>query len=42
MNKNRLIAGLFVAIVVALLLSVYVYRAFQRASAVRPSRRNKS
>ena len=37
MNKNRLIAGLFVAIVVALLLSVYVYRAFERASAVRPT-----
>ena len=37
MNKNRLIAGLFIAVVVALLLSVYVYRAFQRASAVRPT-----
>jgi pilus assembly protein CpaB len=36
MNKNRLIAGLLIAITVALLLSVYVYRAFQRASAVRP------
>src|SRR5580704_11384562 len=36
MNKNRLIAGLFVAISVALILSVYVYRAFQRASATRP------
>ena len=37
MNKNRLIAGLFIAVVVALLLSVYVYRAFERASAVRPA-----
>ena len=37
MNKNRLIAGLFIAVVVALLLSVYVYRAFERASAVRPT-----
>ena len=36
MNKNRAVIGLFLAVVVALLLSVYVYRAFQQASAVRP------
>ncbi len=36
MNKNRAVIGLAVALVVALLLSVYVYRAFQQASAVRP------
>lgn len=38
MNKNRAIIGLFVAVFVAVLLSVYVYRAFQQASAVRPSK----
>jgi pilus assembly protein CpaB len=37
MNKNRVIIGLFLAVVVAVLLSAYVYRAFQQASAVRPS-----
>jgi len=36
MNKNRVIIGLFLAVGVAILLSVYVYRAFQQASAVRP------
>jgi pilus assembly protein CpaB len=36
MNKNRIFIGLSLAIIVALLLSVYVYRAFQQASAVRP------
>jgi pilus assembly protein CpaB len=36
MNKNRVIIGLFLAVVVAILLSAYVYRAFQQASAVRP------
>lgn len=36
MNKNRVIIGLFLAVVVAVLLSAYVYRAFQQASAVRP------
>jgi pilus assembly protein CpaB len=36
MNKNRLIAGLALAVGVALLFSIYVYRSFQRASAVQP------
>lgn len=36
MNKNRVIIGLFLAVVVAILLSAYVYRAFQQVSAVRP------
>jgi pilus assembly protein CpaB len=36
MNKNRIFIGLALALVVALLLSSYVYRAFQQASAVRP------
>lgn len=36
MNKYRVFIGLALAIVVAFLLSVYVYRAFQQASAVRP------
>src|SRR6266446_6067728 len=34
MNRNRVILGLFVAIAVAVLLSVFVYRAFQRAAVV--------
>jgi pilus assembly protein CpaB len=38
MNKNRLITGLFLASAVALLFSVYVYHAFQQASAVRPTK----
>src|ERR1700729_1971519 len=38
MNKNRVIFGLVVAIAVAVLLSVFVYREFQQASAVRPVR----
>jgi pilus assembly protein CpaB len=38
MNKNRMIIGLFLAVVVAILLSAYVYRAFQQATAVRPSK----
>jgi pilus assembly protein CpaB len=33
-----MVAGLFLAVVVAILLSAYVYRAFQQATAVRPSR----
>src|SRR5271154_1409735 len=37
MNNTRVIAGLLISIVVALLLSTYVYHAFQRASAVRPT-----
>jgi pilus assembly protein CpaB len=35
-NNNRMIVGLTVAVIVALLLSVYVYHAFQQASAVKP------
>jgi pilus assembly protein CpaB len=38
MNKNRVIIGLFVAISVALLLSLYVYHAFRQATAVQPVR----
>ena len=38
MNKNRLFGGLALAIVVALLSSVYVYHAFQRVSAVSPTK----
>ena len=38
MNKNRLVFGLALAFGVALLLSVYVYHAFQRASAVHPTK----
>lgn len=38
MNKNRTLIGLFLAVVVAILLSAYVYRAFERASAARPAR----
>ena len=36
MNRNRMIIGLGVAIVVALLLSNFIYRQFQQASAVKP------
>lgn len=36
MNRNRMIIGLAIAVVVALLLSTYVYRAFQRVTNVRP------
>lgn len=35
MNRNRLVAGLTVAILVALLASMYVYRAFERATHVK-------
>lgn len=35
MNTNRVIIGLVLAIIVALLLSAYVYHAFQQASAVK-------
>lgn len=35
MNRNRLIVGLLIAIVVALFLSTFVYRSYKRASAVR-------
>jgi pilus assembly protein CpaB len=36
MNRNRMIVGLTSAILVALLLSLYVYRTFQRVSAAKP------
>ena len=36
MNRNRMLIGLAVAVVVGLLLSTYVYRAFKNASAVKP------
>src|SRR5271156_4280083 len=36
MNRNRMLIGLAVAIVVALFLSTFVYRAFKSASAVKP------
>jgi pilus assembly protein CpaB len=36
MNRNRMIVGLAAAVVIALLLSTYVYRTFQRVSYVRP------
>jgi pilus assembly protein CpaB len=35
MNRNRLVVGLAVAMVVALLASMYVYRAFERATRVK-------
>jgi pilus assembly protein CpaB len=36
MNQNRMILGLAVAVVVALFLSTFVYRQFQKASSVKP------
>lgn len=36
MNRNRLLVGLGIAIVLALLLSSFVYKQFQRATLVRP------
>ena len=36
MNRNRMLIGLAIAIVVALFLSSFVYRAFKNASAVKP------
>ncbi len=36
MNQNRMILGLAVAVVVAFLLSTFVYRQFQKASSVKP------
>src|SRR5580658_2907145 len=36
MNRNRMLIGLAFAVVVALFLSSFVYRAFQNASAVKP------
>lgn len=37
MNRTRLIAGLVIAVAVALLFSTYVYRTFQRMATVRPA-----
>ena len=37
MNTNRLLIGLVVAIVVAFLLSSFVYKQFQKASIIKPS-----
>ena len=37
MNTNRLLIGLVVALVVAFLLSSFVYKQFQKASIVKPS-----
>jgi pilus assembly protein CpaB len=37
MNRNRMLIGLGVAIVVALLVSNFIYRQFQQASAVKPT-----
>jgi pilus assembly protein CpaB len=36
MNRNRMLIGLGIAIVFALFLSTFVYRAFQSASAIKP------
>jgi pilus assembly protein CpaB len=36
MNRNRMLIGLTIAVVVGLFLSTYVYRAFKNASAVKP------
>jgi pilus assembly protein CpaB len=36
MNQNRMILGLAVAVVVAFVLSTFVYREFQKASSVKP------
>jgi len=36
MNRNRMLMGLAFAVVVAVILSSFVYRAFQNASAVKP------
>jgi pilus assembly protein CpaB len=36
MNRNRMLIGLAFAVVVAVILSSFVYRAFQNASAVKP------
>jgi len=36
MNRNRMLVGLIVAIVVGLFLSTYVYRAFKNATALKP------
>ena len=37
MNRNRLIVGLLIAIVVAFLLSMFVYRGYKQATAFRPA-----
>ena len=36
MNRNRMLIGLALAVVVAMILSTFVYRAFKNASAVKP------
>ena len=36
MNRNRMLMGLAFAVVVAVILSSFVYRAFKNASAVKP------
>src|ERR1017187_9390645 len=36
MNKDRVIIGMVLAIIVALAMSAYVYHAFQQASTVKP------
>ena len=37
MNRNRLILGLAIAVVIAFMLSTFVYRVFKQASAVKPA-----
>src|SRR5450432_575670 len=37
MNRNRLLIGLAVAVVIAFVLSSFVYRVFKQASAVKPA-----
>src|ERR1700686_2771625 len=37
MNRNRLIIGLVVAVVIAFVLSTFVYRVFKQAATVRPT-----
>ena len=36
MNQNRMVVGLAIALVVAFVLSTFVYKQFQKASAVKP------
>lgn len=40
MNRNRLIAGVVIAVVIAFLFSAYVYRTFQRVTNVKPPQMN--
>ena len=39
MNRNRLLIGVFIALVLAFLTSSYVYRKFKEASFVKPAAR---